>query len=619
MFNFSSVLKIFNATNITGRGNSTDSESIWQSWAQERAYRIGLVLSACGLLLSVLAIGINYYFLGSVAAIADALLLLGCSASFFLTRRNASKRYFVWWPMLLGYWLAIQPNIFLTGGVNSPFFTTFMILLLVGAVVIQSEIRLKWIVSFVVLNVIAWIALDQAAAIPAHQDLPFLYIISLNVDCILAIALCIYGFLKTEQELAREFEARYVELNTTQESLVKEEAANASKSAFLANISHELRTPLGAILGYIDLLLDEKYSETEQREQLSIIKRNGNQLSRLVDDLLDLSKIEAGRLEIEKLEVNFLPILTEIYDTFSLAASKKNLAFNVKFLNPIPQKLAIDPIRFKQILINLVGNAIKFTEEGRVELNVEYVDPVQQLKVSIRDTGRGLTREEQDKLFQPFSQADASMARKYGGTGLGLNLSRRLARLMGGDLKLSFSRPGEGSIFSLWVDATASSEGALTSDFTVSHPTLVSSKPDAPNMEQAELLKDVSVLIVDDTADNRSLIRKFLELSGATVDTANDGTEGIQKALEENFDLVLMDIQMPGLDGLQATSLLRQRNYKKPIVALTAHAMRQDRDRCLDAGCSDYLTKPVNRRELVSTVRKLANVKANNSVVEIRR
>lgn len=599
------MFNLFGKIDISGRYNSADREQIWQSWAQERAYRVGLVLSSSALVLSLLAVAINYIYLGLFEALADCVLVVGCLASVLMTRKKVAERYFVWWPMLLGYWISIGPNTWSTGGITSPFFSSFMLLLLVGAVVIQTEFKLRVVVAAVLANIAAWGLFEFFRPLTNRSDIPLIYNMILNVDCLIAVAVCIYGFLKTEKDLAREFEMRYLELSQAQVSLSKEESANASKSAFLANISHELRTPLGAILGYIDLLLTEKTSETDMVEQLSIVKRNGHQLSSLVDDLLDLSKIEAGRLEIERFEVSLQSLLREIYELFSLSASKKGLAFHIKYLNPVPKSMNLDPVRLRQILINLVGNAIKFTDEGKIEIHVEYFDSIQQLKFSVRDSGRGLTREEQEKLFQPFSQADASTARKYGGTGLGLNLSKKLAKLLNGDLKLAFSRPGEGSIFTLWIDAAAVTD-KLDSEFTVAHAQLVPQiLPQPP--QGTGVLSGLNVLIVDDTADNRSLIRKFLELAGAQVQTAEDGASGMQKALSEQIDIVLMDIQMPGIDGLQATSLLRQKNFKKPIIALTAHAMNKDRERCLDSGCSEYLAKPVNRRELISTIHRLVS------------
>lgn len=386
---------------------------------------------------------------------------------------------------------------------------------------------------------------------------------------------------------------------TKQKTLVKSlrearDAANTAsqlKSAFLANMSHEIRTPLGAILGFSDLLFDSSISENDKITYHAIIQRNGEQLSRLIDDILDLSKIEAGQLKVERMHTNLSSLIQDVYNSLMIKAQQKGLIFNVTIKDDIPTMIGTDCTRLRQILMNVVNNAIKFTEKGTVEILAERRNG-DQIAISVKDTGIGLNPTQITQLFKPFSQADDSITRRYGGTGLGLTLSRRLAQELGGDLILKSSQPGVGSEFEISI-----------SDHSIEIPTNEGEriKIDAQKVSnEGGNLKGLRVLLADDSSDNRALIRTYLEKHGVIIDAATNGHECMAKAMSGECDIILMDIQMPLMDGYTATQNLREMGFQKPIIALTAHAMNEVRENCANVGCTDYLTKPVNRAQLMA-------------------
>lgn len=377
--------------------------------------------------------------------------------------------------------------------------------------------------------------------------------------------------------------------------------ANQAKSNFLANMSHEIRTPLGAILGFSDLLMQPSDDSKIKQAYLTAIKRNGQLLSALIDDILDLAKIESGRIDLEPIETSLADLVNEAVSSVSQKAAEKNLPIHISWDNKVPKAVKVDPVRLRQIVTNVLSNAIKFTSTGEIRLDIhadnqKASSESESLKlfITVKDTGVGITEEQAKNLFQAFSQADNSITRRYGGTGLGLVLSRKLARLLGGDLLLKESSAGKGSTFeiSFMGEPVERVDG---------------NKELQKEMTQLEFssLDNVKILLVDDSKDNQFLIGTLLKLAGAEVNTADDGVEGVEKAISGNFDLILMDIQMPRLDGHAATQKLRKIGFKKPIVAITAHALQEDREKCMAAGCDGYLTKPVQRNKLVSTVASL--------------
>jgi PAS domain S-box-containing protein len=387
------------------------------------------------------------------------------------------------------------------------------------------------------------------------------------------------------------------------------EAATRAKSEFLANMSHEIRTPLTAILGFAEILV-EQVRDPESVASAETVRRNGEFLLRLINDILDLSKVEAGKLDVECVDCSPQAIVADVAAMVRVQAGAKGLPVAVAYDGPIPATIRSDPTRLRQILLNLLGNAVKFTEVGSIRLVARLVqdrDRPARLCFEVVDTGIGLDLAQIARLFEPFCQGDATTSRRFGGSGLGLAISRRLARFLGGDIQVT-SIPGKGSKFSLTV-ATGPLEGVPLLQYT-DRP---AGEPEPPCGEVASPPRrlDCRILLAEDGPDNQRLITFLLKKTGAEVTVACDGQDALDKAQacpagRRPFDLILMDMQMPVMDGYEATRRLRQAGYDGPIIALTAHAMKYDRDKCLEAGCDDYLAKPVNRDKLLETVSQYA-------------
>ncbi len=382
------------------------------------------------------------------------------------------------------------------------------------------------------------------------------------------------------------------------ESERRAQEANLSKSEFIANMSHEIRTPMTAVLGYTDLLAAQE-QDPEKTEHLRTIKRNGSFLLEIINDILDLSKIEAGKLDIDRQEFSPHEVFADVYSMMDVRARAFQLDFSLEYQTLIPAKIRSDPKRLKQILVNLVGNAIKFTESGSVKLVVRF-EAQSQLRFEVIDTGIGMSSEQQQRLFQPFSQGDASVTRKFGGTGLGLAISRRLAKMLGGEITF-YSELGKGSAFSCSIDT-----GEID-DIEMISPTphlIVEVCPEKNTNYQL----DCRILVVDDRRDVRFLTKHFLVKAGATVELAEDGQHAVE-LIERScgnespaIDLVLLDMQMPRLDGYATARALRKMGFTKPIIALTADAMHGDMTRCIECGCDSYLSKPINGPALLKAV-----------------
>jgi signal transduction histidine kinase/CheY-like chemotaxis protein len=405
----------------------------------------------------------------------------------------------------------------------------------------------------------------------------------------------------------RELEVREVELLAAKENA---EESNRLKSEFLANMSHEIRTPMNAIIGYADVLRTEGLSRDDAMQHLEIIHRNGKHLVSVLNDILDLSRIEAGKLDVERIATSPVRIVEQVASMLRPRAVEKRIQLHVEYAGSIPKLIETDPTRLTQILVNLVSNAVKFTSEGHVTIRASY-EPDSDgwgecMRFEVIDTGLGIDQHKQEAIFQAFTQADTSMARRFGGTGLGLTISSRLAALLSGAIDLR-STPGEGSTFTLRLRTGVVAREELLMDPCEEAERRAAEARRAQQTAAIESLAGVRVLLAEDGIDNQRLIRFFLEKAGAEVDIVEHGLLARDNALAaatrgEPYHVVLMDMQMPVMDGYVATAELRRAGYSGAIVALTAHAMSGDRERCIDAGCNDYASKPVNKATLIELV-----------------
>lgn len=409
------------------------------------------------------------------------------------------------------------------------------------------------------------------------------------------------GILVTVNETTQSILAER-ELKASQErlslALASAERANQIKSAFLANMSHEIRTPLGVILGFTDLLRDTNVNSEERQQFLDTISRNGKALTRIIDDILDLTKIEANKLELETVEFSFFDLLDEVTTVFKERAKSKGLYLLLNVSPDVPQKISSDPARLRQILINIIGNAVKFTSEGGVSIavNAKQMGAHYTIKIDVTDTGIGLTNEQIDRLFEPFTQADNNLNRRYGGTGLGLVLARKLVRAFGGDIRIDQSS-AKGSTFSI-VFPTGSPHSLFTKD----------EHEGSQSVSCQSSIRGLRILLADDAIDNQMLVKRVLEHEGVKVHLVSNGEDAVKHCLNQEFDAVLMDIQMPVMDGYEAVRQLRAAGFTKPIIALTAHALSEDRKRTEAVGCDNHLTKPINFKELLDVLENVSRI-----------
>ncbi|MDQ2820685.1 MAG: ATP-binding protein [Pseudomonadota bacterium] len=408
--------------------------------------------------------------------------------------------------------------------------------------------------------------------------------------------------------LIRLLKRREHDMEETRQLKLVAEAASLAKTDFLAMMSHEIRTPLTSIIGFAEILERTQPGQPGGNTG-AIILRNGQHLLTIINDMLDISKIEAGRLPLEQLTFSPYELAEGVQAMMASQAVARGLHFELAVTYPLPAQLVADPTRWKQILFNLTSNAIKFTERGNVKLAVRYDPDRSRLIATVTDTGIGLAPEHLANLFQPFSQADSSVARKYGGTGLGLYLVRELAARMGGAVEVD-SALGHGSTF----------EVAIFAPLTAPPVWLQQAPPAAPQVARTQARDPFGqhltghVLLAEDGRDNQTLVCAFLQGMGLTYEVVDDGAAAVQAALAGNFDLVLMDIHMPVMDGVRATEILRSAGYARPIVALTANVMQDDVQRYARAGCDSTVAKPIDVAGLVQTLERLLGSAAQGAV-----
>ena len=370
------------------------------------------------------------------------------------------------------------------------------------------------------------------------------------------------------------------------------EVASQAKTQFLANMSHEIRTPMNSILGFADLLSDRTLTSEEREQYRRRIRASGDRLLRLIDDVLDLSRAESGQLRVETVEISLADLLADLRATVESAVETRPVEARVWRAAAAPESFVSDPFRVRQVLCNLLGNAAKFTEAGAIEARVEREGD--ELAFYVADTGVGMSESLKHYLFDPFAQEDGSVTRKFGGAGLGLAVSRRLAEAIGGRLELIRSEPGVGTEFRFALPMARALGAGEERTASVE-----ASGAAAP---RAGALEGVRILLVEDSVDNQALMRAYLKNSGARLQVARDGEEAVSMAFASEHDVILMDIQMPKMDGLEATRRLRCQGYRGPILALSAHALAEERIRSIEAGCQAHLTKPIGRRALIESV-----------------
>jgi signal transduction histidine kinase/ActR/RegA family two-component response regulator len=440
---------------------------------------------------------------------------------------------------------------------------------------------------------------------------------------LLVIFMLLYGALflivrNADQILNRQYkEIQISEAKVIREKQKAEEAAKA-ESEFLADMSHEIRTPMTAILGFTEILAEEGSdggSRGQRLHAIETIRRNGEHLLTIINDILDLSKMEAGRLTVQRVAFSPTALAEEVLSLMRMRAEAKGLMLELEVDSSTPVAVESDPTRIRQILINLIGNAIDFTHAGKVRITSAYRDDPREptLQFEVIDTGIGMSPYQINHMFEAFAQADTGVMRKHGGTGLGLTICKRLTALLGGSIEAE-SRPGTGSTFRVSFPVTAAGRERLTYREANLTPTEIERGPAAPKSAGAKL--SCRVLVAEDSPDNRQLIAGTLREAGAEVEVAENGEIAIGKALEMQkqggtIDVILMDMQMPVLDGPEAAKKLRSMGYRGPIIALTANAMPGDQQRCIEAGCDDYAAKPIDRQALVRLVAKHARVSAD--------
>ncbi len=403
------------------------------------------------------------------------------------------------------------------------------------------------------------------------------------------------SFQAVMQLLADEFSQSVLRaelLEQAKEEKRKANLANEAKSLFLANMSHEIRTPLNAILGFSKLIKEPGLTTAERQDYIRRVEVNGDHLLRIVDDILDLSRIEARQMKLDIEALDIRNLMTDAFDSLRVLLHGKSIEPKIEFAKSLPALFASDRVRVKQALMNLIANAVKFTEAGHIRIALSFNQTKKTIAIEVEDTGIGIAAEVQDQLFRPFAQGDRSITRKHGGTGLGLVISRSICEALGGSLDLVESHSGHGTVFRMELPDLSDRIGV-----TAKIPRRVQSASGILSS-----LSGKKILIAEDSIDNRVLIREYLKDQHMDLSFVENGLEALNQAKAADFDLILMDLQMPVLDGLEATRRIRSVGYDGPILAFTAHALQEEVERSLQAGCNSHLTKPISKEALISTL-----------------
>lgn len=432
----------------------------------------------------------------------------------------------------------------------------------------------------------------QAGTVPEREPRWIHGLLASNALLFLALVTALWLLYRARLENKAQKEQR-----RHSEALMRvRDEANQAKSAFLACMSHEIRTPLTAIIGFGESLLDSHQDMHERLQGIKTIIRNSRHLLNIVDDILDLSKIEAGRLEVERVRLSPVQLVYDVDALMRSQVTDKGLEFEIRYHFPLPACIKSDAVRLKQILINICGNALKFTDEGRITIHLQAEADRRCMHFDIEDTGVGMSEIQSQKIFDAFAQAESATRRKYGGTGLGLALSRQLAERLGGSLQVT-STPGRGSRFRLTVD-TGPLEGVALIHSEAELPVDINTL--SPGVEIRPLAG--RVLVAEDSPDIQNLIKLYLAKMGVVPEVVENGVQVIDAVTHRHFDLLIIDLHMPVMGGVQAVSHVRGLGFQMPVVALTADAMKEERDRCLQSGFDDYLTKPLCRERLYETL-----------------
>jgi signal transduction histidine kinase/CheY-like chemotaxis protein len=547
-----------------------------------------------------------------VAAATSSFFLI-CSAELLIGRH--------WWgvhaggfTLFMNLTLSLSVIIWFTGGADSPALWWYVVLPMVGLGE-WSYHRSFSALLFGAALMAGWHLADTVADPVGHEltddSRPAILFIA-QIGLLVSIATLTLAY-----DLAKNAALRRIEETNQALELAGKEAiaANNVKSAFLANMSHELRTPLTAILGFTEVTLERFAVGSQERGWLEIARRNGQHMLELINDILDLSRIEADKLELEHSRCSVFELIDEVASLLRVRAETSGVELVVRYDSPLPAQIETDPRRVRQILINLLGNAIKFTESGTITLGVALSGEAdaERIEFTVSDTGIGMTESQRSALFAPFTQGDSSTSRRYGGSGLGLAISQSLARKFGGVISVE-STLGVGSRFRFSIPTCVGPEVERVS--AVGEALRVSSSaPAASSVVPARRCEGIRVLLAEDGRDNQLLVELLLRREGASVTTVDNGQLAVEHALAavregEAYDVVLMDVQMPVLDGHAATRALRLLGYSHRILALTANSMAGDRERALAAGCDGFLAKPIDRQALLAAVAESAEKKA---------